>query len=409
MLTTIIYRSHLCNNIPFKALEDMVEAANQKNSRSKVTGILLFNGTHFFQLLEGPEEEVLFIYNSICKDPRHYNLVELMHDYAPSRRFGNRGMELFDLRRFDKQEVLQNVLDQGTSRFQLTYHDRALQFFRTFVENWETDNYYEIPAEDTWEFVAEEELKQAITVAPDLPTGCTFAFQPAIDPFSKEIISYEALIRTTEGSSPDTYFASVAEEGVYKADLQSKSVALRMAKELQIGKQTLSVNLKPQTLSVDTDAPGYLLKEIIENGFVPEQVVIEFTEHEITSCFSHFKVALKHLKSTGFRVAIDHFGAGFAGLALLTQFQPDIVKINRDLIQNVHKSGPRQAVIQAIIKCCTSLEIQMIAVGIEKSEEWMWLESAGISQFQGNLFAEAEIGTIPSVRWPEMKSCTDFS
>ena len=48
MLTTIIYRSHLCDDVPVKALESMVAAANLTNGRADVTGILLFNGTHFF-------------------------------------------------------------------------------------------------------------------------------------------------------------------------------------------------------------------------------------------------------------------------------------------------------------------------------------------------------------------------
>ena len=102
-------------------------------------------------------------------------------------------------------------------------------------------------------------------------------------------------------------------------------------------------------------------------------------------------------------MTIDHFGAGFAGLQLLAQFQPDRIKINRDLVANVHKSGPRQAIIQAIIKCCSSLEIQFCAVGVEKAEEWMWLESAGISQFQGHLFASPRHGGIPAIAWPEKK------
>ena len=66
MLTTIIYRSHLRDDAPLRALEDMVTAANLKNRRSDVTGILLFNGRHFFQLLEGPEEQVKEIYRCIC-------------------------------------------------------------------------------------------------------------------------------------------------------------------------------------------------------------------------------------------------------------------------------------------------------------------------------------------------------
>lgn len=86
MLTTIIYRSHICDNVSFKSIEAMVARANERNGQADVTGILLFNGTHFFQLIEGPEEKVQDIYQHICRDPRHYNLVELLCDYAPSRR-----------------------------------------------------------------------------------------------------------------------------------------------------------------------------------------------------------------------------------------------------------------------------------------------------------------------------------
>ena len=99
-------------------------------------------------------------------------------------------------------------------------------------------------------------------------------------------------------------------------------------------------------------------------------------------------------------MTIDHFGAGFAGLQLLAQFQPDRIKINRDLVLDVHKSGPRQAIIQAIIKRCSSLEIQFCAVGVEKAEEWMWLESAGISQFRTPV-CQPRHGGIPAISWPE--------
>lgn len=154
-----------------------------------------------------------------------------------------------------------------------------------------------------------------------------------------------------------------------------------MAAALNLGTQTLSVNLLPMTLVNVPGAVSFLLDAIKTNGLVPEQVIVEFTENEIISRTDEFTNAVRLLKAAGFRVAIDHFGAGFAGLLLLAQFQPERIKINRDLIKDVHKSGPRQAIIQAIIKCCVSLEIMVSAVGVEKAEEWMWLESAGISQF----------------------------
>ena len=403
MLTTLIYRSHLCDNVPVKALQEMVAAANIKNGESDVTGILLFNGTHFFQLLEGPEESVQRIYATICQDTRHYNLVELLCDYAPARRFGKAGMELFDLRTYEREEVLQRVLDKGTTKYQLTYNDRALQFFRTFVEATEKENYYEIPDGDSWDFIADDGANPARSIAVDETAGCGFAFQPIVDPFAQQVVSYEALIRTAEGGSPQAYFDAFSGNDIYEADLHSKKIAFAMAGQLGLKEHALSINLLPMTLVNVPGAVAFLLNEIEANGLVPEQIVVEFAESEIISRLDEFKGAVRQLKSAGMSVAIDHFGAGYAGLLMLAQFQPDRIKINRALVADVHRSGPRQAIIQAIIKCCTSLEIMVCAVGVEKAEEWMWLESAGISQFQGHLFASPAFSGIPAVVWPEKK------
>ncbi|QGN37307.1 diguanylate phosphodiesterase [Klebsiella oxytoca] len=402
MLTTIIYRSHICDNVSIKSLESMVAAANVKNGQEEVSGILLFNGTHFFQLLEGPEEKVEDIYHRICEDRRHHNLVELLRDHGPSRRFGKIGMELFDLREYDRDEVLQIVLDKGTTKYQLTYDDRALHFFRTFVEATEKENYYEIPAAESWDFVTEGSA--FYPEAPLQQEECSFAFQPVIDPFAKEIVSFEALLRTTSGESPAVYFDGVPREDIYWTDLHSKRIAFAMAGRLRLRGRTLSINLLPMTLVHVPEAVEFLLAEIKANGLISEQIIVEFTESEAISRIDEFTDSVRRLKSAGIRVAIDHFGAGFAGLLLLAQFQPDRIKINRQLVKDIHKHGPRQAIVQAIIKCCNSLEIAISAVGIERPEEWMWLESAGITHFQGNLFASPCLGGIPAVSWPEKKS-----
>ncbi|MCE0799160.1 MULTISPECIES: diguanylate phosphodiesterase [unclassified Buttiauxella] len=404
MLTTIIYRSHICKNVPFQSVTDMVAAANVKNDQADVTGILLFNGTHFFQMIEGPEESVLSIYQHICQDNRHYNIVELLCDYAPARRFGKTGMELFDLREYDRDEVLQAVLDKGTSKYQLFYNDRALKFLRTFVEATEKENYFEIPPADSWVFIPDKKGVHTEAVVADNTADCSFAFQPMVDPFAQKILSIEALLRTPSGDSTATYFAGLSGKTLYEADLNSKKVAFAMASALKLGEQSVSVNLLPMTLVMIPDAVEFLLKEIQTNGLVPEQVTVEFTESEVISRIDEFTDGIRQLKAAGISVAIDHFGAGFGGLLLLSQFQPDRIKINRALIKDVHKSGPRQAIIQAIIKCCASLEISISAVGVEKAEEWMWLESAGISHFQGNLFACAQLSGISAVAWPERKA-----
>lgn len=394
MLTTLVYRSHIHTGTPFEAFEAMVFAANVKNIEADVTGILLFNGTHFFQLLEGPEESVQKIYHAICKDYRHYNIVELLCDYAPARRFGRVGMELFDLRDHDTNDVLQVVLEKGTSRYQLAYDDRALSFFRTFIESTEKENYFEIPPGDSWEFIVDTPAHSA---SRQHPARESTTFQPIVDPMARSIAAIEVL-----SAAPVPLDAR--DEEAYRVDLLNAKAAFSAARDANVGRQTLCINLLPMTLVMVPGAVEQLLAEIETNKLVPEQVVIEFTESDIIPHMAPFTDAIRHLKSAGIKLAIDDFGAGFAGLQLLAQFQPERLKINSALIRDIHKSGPRQAIILGIIKCCTSLEIAVSATGIQQPEEWMWLEAAGISHFQGDLFAPPCNSSAFSIAWPERKA-----
>ena len=402
MLSTIIYRSHITEHVPLEILNGLALKANKINKSSSITGILLFNGTHFFQLLEGPEAAVNAVYSRICQDPRHHNLVELLRDYAPARRFGHVGMELFDLRLHDKETVLEAVLAKCTTKYQMTYADRALQFLRTFVEAREKENYFEIPAASGWTFIRDESEQREGNASLVAADEVSFAFQPIVDPFACEIVSLEALLRGPQGESPLDYFARLSREQLYQLDLRSKKIAFAQAKQLGIEGMTLSINLLPMTLVEVPDAVPFLLDEIAAQGLVPEQIMVEFTENEIISQPEAFEAAIRQLKAAGISLALDDFGAGFAGLSLLTRIQPDKIKIDRTIIADVHKSGPKQAIIHAILKCCSSLEIGVIAEGIEQPEEWMWLEAAGVTQFQGFLFSAPELNGVAAVAWPEL-------
>jgi EAL domain-containing protein (putative c-di-GMP-specific phosphodiesterase class I) len=403
MLSTIIYRSHLSDDVAIKSLEALAVKANKVNESFGVTGILLFNGTHFFQVLEGPDAAINKVYERICEDPRHHNLVELLRDYAPFRRFGNVGMELFDLREHDKATVLQAVLDKGTSKYQLTYEDRALQFLRTFVESREKENYFEIPPASAWEFIVDDQPAIEREIPLSIAENYSFAFQPIIDPLSQRIVSLEALMRNATGGSPREFFAQHSQEAFYRLDLESKKLAFALANRLDVQGLTLSINLLPMSLVMVPNAVDFLLNEIAANGLVPEQIVVEVTENEVISRAEEFDSAIKQLKAAGISLAIDDFGAGSAGLLLLARIQPDKIKIDRDIICDVHKSGPKQAIVQAILKCCSALEISVIASGVEKPEEWMWLEAAGVCYFQGSLFAPPKLTGISAVAWPELK------
>ncbi|KAA5971433.1 diguanylate phosphodiesterase [Pantoea sp. M_9] len=382
MLTTIIYRSHISADVPVKILPGMVEKASLLNASHQVTGILLFNGTHFFQILEGPEEGVLTIYNRICADRRHHNVVELMRDYSPYRRFGNSGMELFDLREHDQSTVLQAVLDRGTSRFQLTYDDRGLQFLRTFVESREKENYFEVLPADLWDFIPD--------MTGSLQEEHGIHFRPVVDPLGREITALEAISDSPESAGEDKYIAN----------LNAVRMALMKAGKACPDGMTLYLTILPMTLVAVPNAVATITDAIKNAGLVPEQIILGVSETEVIPGLNDFTEAVKQLKQAGISLSIDNFGDGSAGLSLLTHVQPDRVRIASGIIRDVHRSGPKQAVVQAIIKCCSALEINVIASGIEQPEEWMWLEAAGVIDFQGSLFTPQ--GT--SVSWPEYRA-----
>ncbi|AJA71225.1 MULTISPECIES: diguanylate phosphodiesterase [Pantoea] len=384
MLTTIIYRSHISADVPVKILPGMVEKASLLNESHQVTGILLFNGTHFFQILEGPEEGVMTIYNRICADRRHHNVVELMRDYSPYRRFGNSGMELFDLREHDQSTVLQAVLDRGTSRFRLTYDDRGLQFLRTFVESREKENYFEVLPADLWDFIPD--------MTGSLQEEHGIHFRPVVDPLGREITALEAISDSPESAGED--------EDKYIANLNAVRMALMKAGKACPDGMTLYLTILPMTLVAVPNAVDTITDAIKNAGLVPEQIILGVSETEVIPGLNDFTEAVKQLKQAGISLSIDNFGDGSAGLSLLTHVQPDRVRIASGIIRDVHRSGPKQAVVQAIIKCCSALEINVIASGIEQPEEWMWLEAAGVIDFQGSLFTPQ--GT--SVSWPEYRA-----
>ena len=90
----------------------------------------------------------------------------------------------------------------------------------------------------------------------------------------------------------------------------------------------------------------------------------------------------------GFKTALDDFGAGYAGLNLLASFQPDIIKIDMELIRNIDASKSRQAIVKAVTRMCEELEVVVVAEGVETQSERDALLNFGINLFQGYFFCK---------------------
>ncbi|MCL7675642.1 EAL domain-containing protein, partial [Klebsiella pneumoniae] len=248
------------------------------------------------------------------------------------------------------------------------------------------------------------------TAAPQHLPGqpCQFALQAIVEPAKKRVSSFEALIRSPTGGSPVEMFAAIAAEDRYRFDLESKAYAFALAGQLPLGKHQLAINLLPGSLYHHPDAVGWLMDSLLAAGLRPDQVLIEVTETEVITCFDQFRKVLKALRVAGMKLAIDDFGAGYSGLSLLTRFQPDKIKVDAELVRDIHISGTKQAIVASVVRCCEDLGITVVAEGVETLEEWCWLQSVGIRLFQGFLFSRPCLNGIGEICWPVARQAMDL-
>lgn len=206
---------------------------------------------------------------------------------------------------------------------------------------------------------------------------CTFAFQPIVEPMSGKVSSFEALIRSPAGKSPEELFASIPAESLYTFDLETKAIALQQAGLMLRSDEKISINLFPGSLYTIPGSVALLVEHIRLAGLKAEQVIIEILETELITRIDDFHNSLKDIRAAGIGIAIDDFGSGYSRLSLLSKFQPDKIKLDRALIVDIHKNGIKQAMIAAIVQYCEDMGIKLVAEGVEKLEEWCWLQSIG--------------------------------
>lgn len=153
----------------------------------------------------------------------------------------------------------------------------------------------------------------------------------------------------------------------------------------------------PGAITHRADVGEYLHSLVIQSGLHPQQLVVEVTEVEIIKESSVFHDAIEQIRSFGIRIAIDDFGAGYAGLSLLADFSPDKIKLDRKITTGIHENGPRQAITEAVLEFANSMGIPLVVEGVETLDEWLWLQHAGVQRFQGYLFAKPKLNGVKGI------------
>ena len=229
----------------------------------------------------------------------------------------------------------------------------------------------------------------------------TFAFQPIVDTETREIISYEALIRGLNNESAYKVLQQVPAVRLFAFDQGARVKAIDLAMRLGIG-CNLNLNFLPRSLDSSAESILTTLEAANRANFPIKRIVLEAVEGEIIDNTSHFTQLINKYRGMGLKVAIDDFGAGYSGLNLLAEFQPDKVKLDMKLIRGIERNGPRQAIVRAVNQLCIDLGIDVVAEGVETQPEYAWLARQGIRLFQGYLFAKPAFESLPAVHYPEL-------
>ncbi|MEO8452055.1 MAG: EAL domain-containing protein [Gemmatimonadota bacterium] len=226
----------------------------------------------------------------------------------------------------------------------------------------------------------------------------SYAFQPIVDLAGREIFSYEALIRGTVNESAGQTLNRVPPSHLHDFDRQSREAAMELAGKLGLP-CCLNLNVLPSSLD---DGDGGVRRTVAcaeRSGLRLEQLILEVTENEIIVDRVGFARIVNRYRRLGIKVAIDDFGAGYSGLNLLADFQPDMIKLDMYLVRGIEWKGPQQSIVRAIAQVCRDLGIEVVAEGVETTGERDWLVGEGVELQQGYLFARPGFECLPPVRF----------
>ena len=228
----------------------------------------------------------------------------------------------------------------------------------------------------------------------------TFAFQPIVDTMAREVVSYEALIRGLGNQPAYRILEQVPAERMHMFEEKARIEAIDLATRLGICCD-LNLNLLPRSLDTSPTAILSTIEAAHRNHLPITRIVIEVTEGEVIVDTAHFAELINEYRALGMKFAIDDFGAGYSGLNLLVNFQPDQIKLDMFLVRGIDGHGPRQAIVRAIDQACRDLGIDVIAEGVETIAEYEWLADQGVRLFQGYLFAKPGFESFPLIHYPE--------
>ncbi len=219
-------------------------------------------------------------------------------------------------------------------------------------------------------------------------------YQPKLNLANERLDSAEALVRWRHpelGMVPPGDFIGLAEETgligaigefVLRRACQQARAWQRQGRELRV-----SVNLSVHQLRTGNLVD--LVRTVLEDtGLPPPLLELELTESQLLDNVESVTTTFRQLREMGVKLAIDDFGTGYSSLSYLKRFPVDYVKIDQTFIRDLSERGEDAAITRAIIAMAHSLELKVVAEGVEHAEQLRFLRSHGCDEIQGYLISQ---------------------
>jgi diguanylate cyclase (GGDEF)-like protein/PAS domain S-box-containing protein len=222
-------------------------------------------------------------------------------------------------------------------------------------------------------------------------------FQPQVDRDGL-VVGAEALIRWTEKNgtliSPAEFIPLAEETGlIFQIGDWVLKQACRLVKEWQDEESTrhlcLAINVSPRQFLLK-DFGEKVTRQIRDSQVDPTRLTLELTETVVVDRIGEVSQRMRALKDLGVRFSLDDFGTGYSSLSHLKELPLDEIKIDRSFVLDIPTDENNAAIVSAILAMSRSLDLKVVAEGVETDAQYAYLLRNGCQYFQGYLFGEPQ-------------------
>jgi EAL domain-containing protein (putative c-di-GMP-specific phosphodiesterase class I) len=215
----------------------------------------------------------------------------------------------------------------------------------------------------------------------------SIAFQPIISWSNRRVIGHEALLRSSDPSLPDPASVLAVAERLGRVDQVGRLVRERVARSMaRAPAEYVFVNLHAHEL-----LDGELFAHASPLSHFAKRIVLEISEHALLDDVAHLESRAASLRKLGFRLAMDNLGPGYPGLSSFARLRPDYVKYDLSLVRGADRNPVQGRLLGEMTNVFRSMDIKVIAAGIESIAERDAVLAAGVDLLQGFAFSRPDM------------------